>query len=337
MGNARRSDLVKYLFALVLCGSNGIVAAYIDLPADQVPLLRALIGFVTLAVVLLVRNRGTQGLAARSHPREVPFLLGSGAALGTGWILLFRSYQMIGVGVTTLIYYLGPVLVMALSPLLFGTRLNRHKVLGFAVVAGGAVLIGSDSLSSSVSAPGLFLASLTTLCYALMVFCTKRVSHIHGLENATIQLGGSLAAVAVLFVASGDRLVAVPASSVAPVLVIGLVNTAVELYTYYTAIDALPVQSVAVLGYLEPLSAVVLSTLVLGEPFGPSRVIGTACILGGAVWCELVGSRADAAPQGEKDAELARAGRIHARRARAGRPDARRRAAVSASTQVRGA
>ena len=105
---------------------------------------------------------------------------------------------------------------------------------------------------------------------------------------------------------------------------------------YYTAIDALPVQSVAVLGYLEPLSAVVLSALVLGEPFGLARVVGTACILGGAVWCELVGNRHDAASAGEKDAELARAGSIHARRARTGRPDARRRPAVSA-TQVRGA
>ena len=53
----------------------------------------------------------------------------------------------------------------------------------------------------------------------------------------------------------------------------------------------LPVQRVAVFGYLEPLSAVVLSALVLGEAMGPVRILGAALIIGGAASCELLGKR----------------------------------------------
>ena len=50
---------------------------------------------------------------------------------------------------------------------------------------------------------------------------------------------------------------------------------------------ALPVTRVAVCGYLEPLSAVALSALLLGEPMTLANVLGACLILGGAVWSEL--------------------------------------------------
>ena len=50
-------------------------------------------------------------------------------------------------------------------------------------------------------------------------------------------------------------------------------------------------QRVSVWGYLEPLSAVILSALVLGEALAPANVAGTVLILGGAIFCEVAGKR----------------------------------------------
>lgn len=280
-------SLPKYLFGLTLSGTNGIVASLISLPSNQIALFRALIGAVTLAIVLLVTHPHLSQLEVSRHRREALFLLGSGAAMGAGWVLLFQAYQLVGVGVSTLVYYCGPILVMALSPFLFRSKLSARKVLGFAVVAAGAFLIGAQSLSAGVSLAGLGLAALTMVTYTLTVVFSKQVHHVHGLENASIQLMGSLAAVVALSALFAQPMAAVPAIAWPAILLIGFVNTAVELYCYFTAIDELPVQTVAVCGYLEPLSAVVLSALILHEAFGPLRVLGTVCILGGALWCEL--------------------------------------------------
>ena len=53
-------------------------------------------------------------------------------------------------------------------------------------------------------------------------------------------------------------------------------------------------QTVAVVGYLEPLSAVVFSAVLLGEAITPVRLTGAALIIGGAIFCELAGKRANA-------------------------------------------
>ena len=59
---------------------------------------------------------------------------------------------------------------------------------------------------------------------------------------------------------------------------------------YFPQLTKIPVQRVAVFGYLEPLSAVIFSALILGEPFGLLKIIGTACIIGGAIFAELSGA-----------------------------------------------
>ncbi|MGI6754867.1 MAG: DMT family transporter [Atopobiaceae bacterium] len=301
MERTRNRSLFKYLFALTLSGTNGIVAAQIALPSNQIALVRAAIGCITLVALLLIKMRGTKNLTCRTYPKEIPYLLISGAGMGTNWVLMFRAYQLVGVGITTLIYYLGPIVVMALSPLLFGTKLSAKKLPGFAVVAAGAVLIALQSMSSQLSEVGLFLAALTTVTYTLTVVFTKKVQHIHGLENAAIQLCGSFGAVLFFSAIMGEKIIPIPAQSLVWALVIGFVNTAFELYFYFTAMDQLPVQKVAVFGYAEPLSAVVFATLLLGEPFGAMRILGAACIIGGAIWCELSRDNQPAAVKAQVD------------------------------------
>ncbi len=63
---------------------------------------------------------------------------------------------------------------------------------------------------------------------------------------------------------------------------LGIVNTGIGCLLYFSAVAKLPVQTVAVVGYLEPLSAVVFSAVLLGEVITPVRLMGAALIIGGA-------------------------------------------------------
>lgn len=290
-------DFQKYLGSLLLFGSNGIVASGIALSSLQVVLMRTLLGAVALMAVLgacaLRRRSAGQGLEMRDHAGEVAALAVSGAALGVGWIFLFAAYRLVGVGVASLAYYCGPVIVMALSPVLFRERLTAGKLLGFAMVLMGAFLVVAQGQAASLNPQGLALGGLSAVMYAVMVIASKRAPHVGGIEAATVQLVAAFAAVAVCAVATGDlpTVGALAHANLASVLMLGLVNTGLGCYLYFSALGKLPVQRVAVCGYLEPLSAVVLSCLLLGEAVTPGRMLGTALIIGGAATCELLGKQ----------------------------------------------
>ena len=279
----------------IIKGSNGIIAAAIALPSSDIVLLRTFLGALSLVTILATTQH--HKLQAPSRPREAAALLLSGAALGASWIFLFRAYQTIGVGVSSLLYYCGPIIVMALSPLIFGEKLTGGKIAGFVAVACGAFLIAAQGLGGNMPIAGIVCGIASAFCYALMVIASKGAPHIEGLENSTLQVSAAFVTALVLTLITQGApsfLSAGVAASIdwRAVVMLGVVNIGCLLY--FSAVAKLPVQTVAVVGYLEPLSAVVFSAVLLGEAITPVRLMGAALIIGGAIFCELAGKRASA-------------------------------------------
>ena len=190
------NGLLTYLAALLLFGSNGIIAAAIALPSSDIVLLRTFLGALSLVVILTITQR--HNLQAPSRPREAAALILSGAALGASWIFLFRAYQTIGVGISSLLYYCGPIIVMALSPFIFGEKLTGGKIAGFVAVACGAFLIAAQGLGGNMPISGIVCGIASAFCYALMVIASKGAPHIEGLENSTLQVSAAFATALVL-------------------------------------------------------------------------------------------------------------------------------------------
>ena len=254
-------------------------------------------GALSLVTILAITQH--HKLQAPSRPREAAALLLSGAALGASWIFLFRAYQTIGVGVSSLLYYCGPIIVMALSPLIFGEKLTGGKIAGFVAVACGAFLIAAQGLGGNMPIAGIVCGIASAFCYALMVIASKGAPHIEGLENSALQVSAAFVTALVLTLITQGApsfLSAGVAASIdwRAVAMLGVVNTGIGCLLYFSAVAKLPVQTVAVVGYLEPLSAVVFSAVLLGEAITPVRLMGAALIIGGAIFCELAGKRANA-------------------------------------------
>lgn len=289
-----RNATEKYLLSLALFGSNGIVASLIDLPSLFIVLARVALGAALLCGIVLLSKSARANLKAPKHPRQALYLAISGAALGVAWLFLFEAYRYVGVGVASLLFYCGPVIVMALSPVIFRTRLTAQKVAGFVAVLLGAFLVVGNGLGAGIRPMGIFLGAMSAVAYAVMVIFSKKVSDIDGVECSAIQLLGSFAAVAVYMAATAlAGTITLPTAAmlahlnVPAALCIGLVNTGLGCYLYFSSMGKLPVTRVAVCGYLEPLSAVVLSALLLGEAMTPANVVGACLILGGAIYSEM--------------------------------------------------
>ena len=124
--------------------------------------------------------------------------------------------------------------------------------------------------------------------YALVIIANKRVQHLSGIHCAMYELIVSFFVVLAFLAVTGARLPVITAGSELPwVLVLGLVNTGLAYYLYFSAMQCLSGQTVALLCYIDPLTALVLSALVLHERLLPLQIAGAALILGGACLGEL--------------------------------------------------
>lgn len=285
MEDASGRSYLKYIAGLLLFGSNGIIASNIALSSSEIVLTRTLIGSAFL-IVLFALSHGK--LAFPHHPKQTCYLALSGTAMGASWIFLFEAYRLIGVGMASLAYYCGPIIVMALSPILFGERLTWPRLVGFMTVLGGVALVDGQALQAGGNVAGLACGLLSAVMFAIMVIFNKKATAIVGLENSMLQLTSAFIVVAVYVGLREGFAFQIGATDWLPILMLGLVNTGVGCYLYFSSIGHLPVQTVSVLGYLEPLSAVILSVLVLQEGMSPLQALGAAFIIGGAIFAEGV-------------------------------------------------
>lgn len=206
-------------------------------------------------------------------------------------MFLYEAYHQIGVSIASLAYYCGPVLVMALSPLLFGEKLTRKKVIGFLTVLVGIFLVNGQVFGEGKSGWGLFCGVMSAMMYAFMVIFNKKVKDISGMENSVLQLIISFLTAAVFIGIKQGFSLSVTRSDWLPILILGLLNTGVGCYFYFSSIGKLPVQTVAICGYLEPLSAVLLSAAFLNETMNSLQILGACLIIGGASVGELILAR----------------------------------------------
>jgi len=272
----------KYILALLLFGSNGIVASRIDLSSYEIVLLRTLIGSLLLIAIFFL-SRGK--LTFWKYKKDFAFLTVSGIAMGTSWMFLYEAYAQIGVSIASLCYYCGPVIVMILSPLLFKEKLTCTKIIGFLAVLIGIFLVNGYG-AVAANRFGLLCGLASAVMYAFMVIFNKKAAAIAGLENSALQLFIAFATVAVFVGFKQGFMIDIPTGSVLPIFVLGLLNTGIGCYLYFSSIGKIPVQTVAICGYLEPLSAVLFSVIFLSEKLLPVQIIGAVLIIGGAIFGE---------------------------------------------------
>lgn len=276
---------VKYLVSMLLFGMNGVVASHIPLNSYEIVFFRTFIGSLFMLLMFLP---GKGRFHVKEHKKDALFIALSGVSMGLSWMFLYEGFQQIGVSVTTLLYYCGPVLVMLLSPVVFRERLTVSTVVGFVVVAVGIVLVNGASAGEGMNAFGIFCGLMSAVGYCLMVTLNKKAEKITGMENTVIQLVVSCFTVSIFLGIKQGFAMDIPPFAWPWILVLGVVTTGYGCYLYFSSLSALPVQTAAVWGYLEALSAVVFAALFLGEKMTAVQLIGAVCIIGGAMASELI-------------------------------------------------
>ena len=153
-------------------------------------------------------------------------------------------------------------------------------------VAVGLVCISGSIAFGGLSARGLLTALLSALFYAALIVFNKRIERTGGLQTAAIELDVAFLVV-LLYVLSTSSFPRPLRSDLPAVAVIGLVNTGLAYLLYFSGLQKLPAQSVALISYVDPVSALLFSALFLHEALTPLQLFGAVLIIGGALFGEL--------------------------------------------------
>ena len=189
----------------------------------------------------------------------------------------------------TLSYYFAPVLVTLVCPILFKEKMSAKQWVCTGMSTLGIVLItGVGSLGGGQAFIGILFALGAAVLYATVVLMNKFIKSVDGIHRTFLQF---LAAIAVLtpyvLLGGGITLGGMGALGWVNLLTVGLVHTGISYCLYFTALKDLSGQQAAILSYVDPLVAVVISVAVLGEGIGPWQILGGILILGFTLFNEI--------------------------------------------------
>ena len=273
------SPVFTYIFSMSVFGTIGLFVKGIPLPSGEVALCRAVLAIIFIAVFLCVTK---QKIHFSKIKKELPLLFLSGAAMGFNWILLFEAYKYTTVSSATLSYYFAPVAVTAVSPLMFRERLTAKNIVCFIFATVGIVLVtGTDTLSGSTNFKGILFGLCAALLYASVILLNKYIKNISGIHRTFLQF---ISAAAVLLpyvlLTDGISFYTLGLREAALLCTVGLLHTGITYCLYFGSLSKISGQRAAILSYIDPLVAVILSVTVLGEPMSITQIAGGILILG---------------------------------------------------------
>lgn len=285
MNKENFKSYIALIGSMLIFGTLGVVRRYVPLSSAMLALCRGVLGSVFLLVFVLVRG-GKPKLPER---KATLWLVLTGAVMGLNWMLLFEAYNYTTVAAATMCYYMQPTIVILLSPIVFRERLGAKRLAcAFAAIVG--MLFVSGVLSGGagqVHIRGILFGLGAAAFYATVIILNKKIVVGDIYAKTIIQLAGAaLVMIPYVLLTEGVPDLSMSAAGVGTVLLVGIVHTGITYALYFGSMQRLRAQTVAVLSYIDPVFALLLSAAVLHESLTPLGIVGAVLIIGSAIISE---------------------------------------------------
>lgn len=280
---------LRLVAAMLIFGTIGLFVRYLNLPSGMIACVRGLVGtLVLLLIMALLRKRPSLAAIKKNLLR----LLLSGAFIGFNWILLFEAYRYTTVSTATLCYYMAPIFVVLGAALLLRERLTARKLLCVLVALVGMVGVSGmaeNGLPTLAEAQGILFGLGAALLYASVMLLNKGLHEIDAYDKTVVQLAAAALVILpyTLAVEGGGAWLSLDLPTLLLLLLVGVVHTGLAYFLYFGAMGGLHAQTVAILSYIDPAVAVLLSMLVLHEGMTPLGLGGAVLVLLAALVSEL--------------------------------------------------
>ena len=271
--------------AMLVFGTIGLFVKNIGFPSSFISFARALTGSIFIALFMLVSGHG---LDKKSVLKNLKLLIPSGIAMAFNWICLFEAYRFTGVAVGTLCYYMAPVIVVVLSSVFLKEKLTAINVTSVLAAVVGAVLISGVVSGSAKSAKGILFGLAAAALYSTVVMINKFVKNLSPIETTIVHLlTAAVTMIPYILLTEDVTAFVFDRRSVIFTLIVGVCHTGIVYMIYFSSVQKIPAQTTAVFSYIDPVTAIILSAVVLGERLDAVQLIGTFLILAATLFNEL--------------------------------------------------
>lgn len=273
---------------MLIFSTIGIFVRYIPYPSSLIAFFRGVIGFAVIVLTMLLRKQKSDRKAIKDN---LLLLVVSGAFIGINWVALFESYRYTTVATATLCYYLAPMFVILASPVVFRERLTVKKIICLVTALSGMVFVSGVFESNGTGEnqlKGVIFGITAAAFYASVMMMNKKMKEIPATDKTYIQLICAAAVVGIyaLFTVKASELT-FDLRGVLLLLFVGAFHTGFAYTMYFGSMKSMKAQSVAILSYIDPVFALILSAVILKEHMSLLGLIGAVMVLGSAFVCDL--------------------------------------------------
>ena len=287
-----KTSKLIYIASMLIFGSIGLFVRNISMPSLHIAFIRSFVGTAVMMIIYLVLKRKLDRKAIMVNRYNLLF---AGTFLGINWILLFEAYKRTTITSATLAYYMAPIIFIILSSLFLKTRLTAIRIMTILVAFFGLVTLQMKDMEiiySEMHTEGIGFGLAAAFFYALVIIFNRKMEKIGGMDRTFMELLLSLLVLGLYMAVIGDFAdFEVPRSAVFYALFLGVIHTGLAYYLYFSTVDKLDSQHVALFSYIDPLSAILFSVAFLGETIYLNLGVGALLILGSSVLFDLIGQK----------------------------------------------
>lgn len=282
------TSYIMLISAMLIFGTIGIFRRSVPISSVMLASIRGLIGACFLFIFTKLKGRK---IFADMGVKNLLLLFLTGAIIGVNWILLFESYNYTTIPIATLCFYMQPTIVILASPIFFKEHLSLQKIIAVIISVLGMIFV-SGIFDGQNTAPdngkGIAFGLGAAVLYATAVILNKKIEVEDAFGKTVIQIfAASVTLLPYLLLTEDFSSISLSPISVAILLMIGILHTGIAYTLYFSGMSGLPSQSVAIISYLDPVSALVFSAVFIGEKMSLWGIFGAVLIIGSAFLCEL--------------------------------------------------
>lgn len=244
-------------------------------------------GALVMALVATLIHRGWLREAARHGRTVVVYGL---IPIAGAQLCYYNAVSHLSVGVALLLEYLAPVVVVGWLWVTTRRRPGTLTLAGAALALAGTVVVLDVFSGTRIDAVGVAWALGATVCAACYFLLSDRVA-TDGVHPVTLATGGLIVGAAavtalglagvlpLVFTADNTMVAGHTTSFVVPVIVLGVVSTAIAYTLGIGGVARLRPSYASLLGLAEVLCAVVAAWVLVGEAVTPAQAVGGVVVL----------------------------------------------------------
>ncbi|MBU3175012.1 DMT family transporter [Clostridium estertheticum] len=193
---------------------------------------------------------------------------------------LYMSYNYIGIGMASMIFYIYPSIVTILAYMFYKEKIYSRKIISLIISLMGIYIL-IDKASVSFNIKGIILALIAAVLYSLYVLGASN-KEFKNINSYVLTFYISCASATVMFIAAmstNNFSIHITFYALVAILLIAFISTVVALMAFLEGVRLIGPSKASILSTIEPIVSLILGIIILGEPISSRIIIGSIMIV----------------------------------------------------------